>query len=71
MNYIIKNLTIEVPEMEDTKRWLKQICDSQIASGVYQDNNSFLSNLTDILQSGFGIYLGFNDNEVVEENEIE
>ena len=71
MNYIIKNLTIEVPKMEDTKTWLKQICDSQIASDVYKDDNSFLSNLTDMLQSGFGIYLGFDDNEVMIENEIE
>ena len=71
MNYIIKNLIIEIPEIEDTKQWMKQHCDSHIAPGVYSDKKDFLSNLTDMLQSGYGIYLGFDDNEVTIEYEIE
>jgi len=33
MSYTIKNLIIEIPEIEDTKHWMKQHCDSHIASG--------------------------------------
>ena len=60
-------MTIEVPDMGDTKRWMKQMCDSQIASDVWQDNKPLLDNLADMLQCGFGIYLGFN--EAIEEDE--
>ena len=69
MNVKIKNLTIEVPEMEDTKLWMKQTCDSHIASGIYHDDEPFLDNLVNMLQCGFGIYLGFD--EAIEEDEIE
>ena len=67
MIYTIKNLTIEVPEIEDTKLWMKQTCDSHIASGVYQKDEPFLNNLVNMLQCGFGIYLGFNEYEVKED----
>lgn len=68
--YRIKDLIIEVPEMEDTKRYMKNTCYSHIASGVYHDKEPFLNNLVNMLQCGFGIYLGFDDNEVIEEDEI-
>ena len=69
--YTIKNLTIEIPEMEDTKRYIKNTCDSHIASGIYQEKEPFLNNFVYMLQCGFGIYLRFDDNEVIEEDEIE
>ena len=65
-DFDIKNLNIHIENLEDTNRWMKQHCDSHIASGVYSEDKDFLSNLTEMLQCGFGIYLGFNDEDVTE-----
>lgn len=40
--YTIKKLLIEIPEIEDIKRYMKQTCDSHIALGVYNNNEPLL-----------------------------
>lgn len=64
VTYTIKNFEIHVEDMEEVLETMKVKADSQIASGVYSDDNDFLNNLTEILQAGFGIFIGFQDEDV-------
>lgn len=62
--YTIKNFEIHVEDMEETLRYMKTTADSQIASDVFSDDKNFLENLTEILQVGFGIWLGYSDENI-------
>lgn len=64
VTYTIKNFEIHVEDMEEVLNWMKAKADSQIASDVYSDDKDFLCNLTEILQAGYGIYIGFQDEDV-------
>lgn len=67
MRFLIQNFEINLEEFEDTKRYIKQFC---YENGiVYDETRPFLENLTEALQCGFGIQIGFQDEDVEEYSE--
>lgn len=64
ITYTIDNFEIHIEDVEETKRYLKQFAESEVASDVYDDNRSVLDNFVEVMQAGFGIYIGFQDEHV-------
>lgn len=62
--YTIDNFEIHIEDVEETKRCLKQFAESEVASDVYDDNRGVLDNFVEVMQAGFGIYIGFQDEHV-------
>ena len=64
ITYTIDNFEIHIEDVEETKRYLKQFAESEVASDVYDDNRRVLDNFVEVMQAGFGIYIGFQDEHV-------
>lgn len=67
--YEIEKMTIEIPDERETRMLLYEYGDLECGHRIDYKNGHFLDLITEVMQVGFAVQLGFTNHKEIKENE--